>query len=194
MAAAGLVRKGLRLKVDASQWATPDLQELVDLFFDQSSDLGRFEEVNQTELPTQYAQLLAHHSHMTVTLEAFHDSLVDVTVLEAKTTDNHYSRTIVLDRQSDGAAVQYGIVRLNREYLGDDVFEEIRRQEEPLGRILIRHDVLRKVKLLSLWRVEAGKALRQALRLPDLQECFGRTALIYCNGVPAVELLEIVVA
>lgn len=178
--------------MEASNWATPDLQELVDLFYDAPETLGRFSEVDAQALPEGYRRLLAHHDHMTVTLEAYHRSLMDVRVCETRTTPTHYSRTIVLHRQSDGRAVQFGIVRLGRTHLGDEVYEEIIRQDEPLGRILIRHDVLRKVKLLSLWRVEPGESLREAFQQPGLDECFGRTALIYCNGVPAVELLEIV--
>jgi len=180
--------------VDASHWATPDLQELVGLFYETASELGEFEEVSASELPPNYQQLLAHHSHMTVTLESFHQSLVDVRVLQAEVAESHYSRLIVLNRQSDQRPVQLGIVRLHRSFLGDDVFAEIAAQKEPLGRILIRHDVLRQVKLLSLWRVQMGPALKDALDQPDLPICYGRTALIYCNGAPAVELLEIVVA
>ncbi len=180
--------------MDASHWATPDLQELVDLFYEFPEELGEFEEVTASELPPNYRQLLAHHSHMTVTLESFHHSLVDVKVLQSKVAQSHYSRLIVLNRQSDQRPVQLGIVRLHRSFLGDDVFEEIATQKEPLGRILIRHDVLRQVKLLSLWKVEMGPALKIALEQPDRTTCYGRTALIYCNGVPAVELLEIVVA
>ncbi|MEC8801287.1 MAG: hypothetical protein VXX55_11035, partial [Planctomycetota bacterium] len=90
--------------------------------------------------------------------------------------------------------VQYGIVRLHRSFLEDEVFEEIVEQREPLGRILIRHNVLRQVKLLSRWNVALGPAVKSALDRSELEICYGRTALIYCNGLPAVELLEIVVA
>ena len=100
--------------MDASQWATPDLQELVDLFYDSPEELGEFEEVEADQLPLSYRQLLAHHSHMTVTLEEFHRSMVDVRVLDSITSNSHYSRTIVLHRKSDSRAVQYGIVRLHR--------------------------------------------------------------------------------
>jgi chorismate-pyruvate lyase len=62
----------------------------------------------------------------------------------------------------------------------------------PLGRVLIEHNVMRNVRLLSLWQIEPGAELRQLFKLPEAERCYGRTALIYCNGVPAVELLEIV--
>ena len=69
---------------------------------------------------------------------------------------------------------------------------EIESQNTPLGRILIEHNVMRQVQLISLWKVAPGEELRKLFGLADADVTYGRTALIYCNGVPAVELLEIV--
>ena len=70
--------------------------------------------------------------------------------------------------------------------------DEIEKLETPLGRILINHDVLRTVKLLSLLEIKCGEELANMLGLETGSLCYGRTALIYCNGSPAIELLEIV--
>ena len=88
--------------------------------------------------------------------------------------------------------IQYGIVRLNLDYVGQDARREIESEQIPLGRVLITHNVLRNVRLLSLWKVTPGEELRKLFGLDTPETCYGRTALIYCNGVPAVELLEIV--
>ena len=58
--------------------------------------------------------------HMTVTVEEFHHSPVDV-VLAKKTVLPHYARKILLSRQTDGRVVQFGIVRLNFSYLAPEV-------------------------------------------------------------------------
>jgi hypothetical protein len=58
--------------------------------------------------------------------------------------------------------------------------------------VLIEHNVLRNVRLLSLWEIQPGPELRNLFGLTGSETCYGRTALIYCDGVPAVELLEIV--
>ena len=131
-------------------------------------------------------------SHMTVTVESHHKSPVDVRVLETHVTPTHYSRRILLERRSDGQVVQFGIVRLNSTFLGEDVRQEIEHEGTPLGRILIEHDVLRDVRLLSLWKIEPGSDIMDVFGLDTAQTCYGRTALIYCNGLPAVELLEVV--
>lgn len=182
------------MSVEEGQWATPDLQTLVDLFYDDPSKLGRFAEVKSYVVPDDYRTLLDHHDHMTVTVEQYHDSLVDVDVVDVEESETHYARRILLRRQSDHQVVQFGIVRLNLSFLEDDVQAEIRDQGTPLGRVLIEHNVLRNVKLLSLWHIEPGDDLKRFFERDDLDECYGRTALIYCNGVPAVELLEVVIA
>jgi chorismate-pyruvate lyase len=180
------------MMVTPSRRATPELTALAEIFYSSLDELGEFAEVSEAELPETPRQLLWHDAHMTVTVEAHHNSTVDVRVLDTHFTPTHYSRRILLRRQSDGRVVQFGIVRLNSTFLGDDVRTEIESEQTPLGRILIEHDVLRHVRPLSLWRIEPGSDLVEAFGLDTPQTCYGRTALIYCNGLPAVELLEIV--
>lgn len=175
-----------------SRQATPELKALVHLFYSSLDELGRFTEVAESELPEVPRKLLWHDAHMTVTVESHHRSSVDVSVLDTHVTATHYSRRILLTRQSDGGVVQFGIVRLNSTFLGEDVRKEIESERTPLGRVLIEHNVLRDVRLLSLWRIEPRSDLVKIFGLDQPETCFGRTALIYCNGLPAVELLEIV--
>jgi len=178
--------------VTPTRKATPELKALVNLFYLSLDELGEFTEVDEGELPDAARVLLWHDEHMTVTVEQYHGGPVDVRVLSTHVTSSHYSRRILLSRKSDHGVVQFGIVRLNSQFLGDDVRAEIERQQTPLGRILIEHNVLRHVRPLSLWRVVPGSDLRELFQLQNPDVCYGRTALIYCNGLPAVELLEIV--
>ena len=83
-------------------------------------------------------------------------------------------------------------MRLCFDYLNSDIQAEIEEQKTPLGRILIQHNVLRQVQLASLWKIQTGEDLSTLFQLPVGSEVYGRTALIFCNGEPAVELLEVV--
>jgi len=177
---------------DRSPRITPELQVLVHSFYSSLDDFGQFAEVTPPDLPPVARNLLWHDEHMTVALEAHHDCHVAVRVLKSIKTDSHYLRHVLLSCGTSGKIVQYGIVRLNATFLEDDVRRELESEETPLGRVLIKHNVLRHVRLLSLWRIDPGPDLRRLLRLEKPETCFGRTALIYCNEVPAVELLEIV--
>jgi len=164
----------------------------VGLFYQRAADLGVFEEVQVDKMPAGYRQLLAHQNHMTVTVEQFHGSPVDVRVLEARLTGQHYVRKILLARQSDGQVVQFGIVRLNLGCVSPEVRHKIESQSAPLGRIMIEHNILREIHLVKLWRITPGDDLRRLFGLASGQLTYGRTALIDFGGQPAVELLEIV--
>ena len=171
---------------------TPELQALASLFYSSLESLGNFEEADSSDIPPVYQDLLDHDKHMTVTVEVHHGCPVDLQVLDIHVTETHYARKILLARHTDGAVVQFGIVRLNVDYLGPEVRRKIEDHQGPLGRILIDHNVLRNVRLLSLWKITPATELARLLALDRPQTCYGRTALIYCNGIPAVELLEIV--
>jgi len=171
----------------------PELETLVALFYDAPEELGYCRDVAREELPPVYRKLLAHDHHMTVTVEKHHGSLVDVEVLDSRSNSNHYARKILLRRQSDGRVVQFGIMRLNFAYVSGKVRREVESRSAPLGRILIRNRVLRRVELFNLWEITPGADLCRLFGIEPATRTYGRTALIHCNGEPAVELLEIVV-
>lgn len=171
---------------------TDELDELIGLFFEEPSELGKFEEQSSQDCPEVYRDMLAHTAHMTVTVERRHECAVTVEVLENRLTDTHYLRKILLRRSSDNRVVQFGIVRLQLSALRTEVRDEIMAQKIPLGRVLIQHNVLRHVQLNAVWEVVCGSELAKCFELDGNPTTFGRTALIYCDGEPAVELLEIV--
>lgn len=171
-----------------------DLAELVDLFYDQVSSVGEFAEVTSEEIPEATRELLNHEQHMTVTVEKFHGCPVEVNVLRSLQEGDWYAREIILRRSSDRAIVQYGIVRLNLRLLADSVKQEILAAKKPLGRVLIEHNVLRSVRLLTLQKITAGPVLRRLFGLNTGKICFGRTAIIFCDQQPAIQLLEVVPA
>src|SRR5207244_3656776 len=96
----------------ASHPAVPDLDTLVNLFYDKPAQLGQLVEVTSDEMPPVYRGLLAHEEHMTVTVEEFHHSPVDVRVLAKKVARPHYARKILLATKNDGRVVQFGIMRI----------------------------------------------------------------------------------
>jgi hypothetical protein len=72
------------------------------------------------------------------------------------------------------------------------VRREVESQATPLGRILIAHNVLRVVHLTKLWKVTPGADLQRMFGISPDHITYGRTAIIDCDGKPAIELLEIV--
>lgn len=163
-----------------------------------SAELGKFTRVEAGDLPNGYRGLLAHDGHMTVTMELFHLSKVDVEVLDRHTAADgkHYTRKIVLrtqtaDPATKGRIVQFGIARMNLACFPPEVRNQILSEGTPLGRVLINHGLLMKVRLLTLWRIEPGPDLCKCLELERPTTTYGRTAMIDIDGEPVIELLEI---
>jgi hypothetical protein len=171
---------------------TGSIARLSSLFYDELDEIGRFDPVSAEVLPGTYRTLLAHTDHMTVALEAFHNSLVDVRVLAEWRDEASYARNSLLTRQTDGAVLQFGIMRIWLADLPAAAREEIATQRLPLGRVLIRHNVLREVELIALWRITPGPVLRRHLQIPNKQVVFGRSAQILVDERPTVQVLEII--
>jgi chorismate-pyruvate lyase len=167
-------------------------ESLVSLYYDQPETLGIFALQSPEQVPQPYRSLLAHTNHMTVTVEKHFGGLVNVEVLRAELQEDSYLREILLRTEHDQVVVQYGIVKLATKYVDEAPLQEILSQKKPLGRVLIEHNVLRKIELFDLLRVECGEALARFFSVPIGTVTFGRTAILHSNNKPAIELLEIV--
>jgi len=191
------------------------IDALIAEFYAAPATLATFEEV--ASCPPPFGQLLDHHSHMTVAVEKFHDHEVDVVVHRSRSIlkDGNsvwhndpmmqtearlaiaektvtYSREITLVTHTSGKIVQYGLVRLDPTTIAPQVWLEIASGEIPLGRVLIKHNVLRSVELCQLFKITPGVALASLLHTAAGETVYGRTAVIRCNERRAIELIEIV--
>jgi chorismate-pyruvate lyase len=180
-----------RQSADAELFS-PSAARLATLFYSELGELGQFQPVSVESLPADYRSLLAHQDHMTVALEAFYDAHVNVRPLAEWRDEASYARASLLSRQTDGAVVQFGIMRIWLADLPAALEQEITSRKTPLGRALIRHNVLREVELITLWQIEPGPVLRRHLPLPRGGPIYGRSAQILVDERPTVQLLEIV--
>jgi chorismate-pyruvate lyase len=170
---------------------TPSLENLF-APFGSSGDQPEYEVVPASEVPPPYHGLLCHEHHMTVTVEAHHGDLVDVRILARQRQGDSYTRKIILALQKTGRIVQFGIVRIDLAACSPQVREEITAGQTPLGRILIQHDVLRRIEPTAYLRIQGGPAQMAWFNQEGTHTLYGRLAIIHCDGKPAVELLEIV--
>lgn len=168
-----------------------ELTKLTTIFPETDPLFSRVEYIPSSTTPEPYKSLLVHDHHMTVTMERMHGGPVSVEVLASKYVDDTYSRKITLTRMGTGTVVQFGIVRFNFAYVTDAVREEIVAGEIPLGRVLINHNVLRHIDLGAILRLEAGGGLATYFGCEPGETTYGRLATIFCNGRPAVDLLEV---
>ena len=161
--------------------------------------------VPRSAVPQPQRALLDHEDHMTVTLEAHHGAAVDVDVLDRVAYDERYARRILL-RRAGGRAVApgqsagvvlFGIVLIDFRFTREAARREILSEATPLGHVLIRHSRLRRISTHCLLEIEPDGEMRRHFGLGDRVDrkgpsVHGRLATIFCDGQPAVELLEVV--
>src|SRR5262249_8494588 len=104
----------------------------------------------------------------------------------------YYARKILLTLHTSGKVVQFGIPRIDLRYCSKAVREEILAGETPLGRILIKHRVLRRIEPQAYYRVTPSPAMITWFGLTDQRITYGRLGIIFCDEQPAIEVLEIV--
>lgn len=155
--------------------------------------------VQPDEIPFPQDQLLVHHGHMTEVLQKHHGKPVAVHVQDWKLDGDLYTRKIFLTAEGSETVVEWGIVRLDFQYMSRAVRDEILARRMPLGAILIKHKVLRRIKPRWFLRFPDGGAVlnlfgpaASAAREPG-GHAFGRIGTIYCQEEPAIQVLEIVV-
>lgn len=148
--------------------------------------------VEPGQVPEPFSGLLVHHEHMTTVLEQYHGAAVVLDVLEDHLVGDVYDRKILLRTSRAGAVVEVGIARIHFRYTSDAVRDEILRREAPLGDILIRHNVLRRIEPRWFFRCEPEGPLAMAFGRPLNRPVYGRMGVIYCDDAPAIELLEVV--
>ncbi len=170
-----------------------ELQELVTLFPEpEGHELYlTAEHVAKEATPEPYHRMLVHEHHMTISMESYHDCTVDVEVMASRFEDGLYLRKIRLHKRGTRDAIQFGYVRFNLDFVTEKVRSEILSEKIPLGRVLIQHNVFRHVDLGAILRFTAGPGMAEYLQMDVGQTTYGRLATIFCNGSPAIDLLEV---
>lgn len=144
------------------------------------------------ELPDPFRTLLDHREHMTTRLADFHGLPVALHVQQHEEDGDTYRRRIVLTPAGSEFVVEFGLVRIDLAFTSDAVRKAILERREPLGDVLIRHNVLRRIHPRWFLRLRGDSPLLAGSGLEAREEVYGRVGTIYCDDQPAIELLEIV--
>lgn len=160
------------------------------LAFFGDSEVPRAASTHADDLPQPYRSLLAHHGHMTEVLTARHGAPLRVLPYRIRREGDMYGRRLDLFAEGDDQPVMTGIMIFNLALVGGSVRDEITAATTPLGEILIRHRILRRVVADAFLRFDHDDPLVARFGRVD-QPAYGRLATIDCDQRPAVDLLEI---
>lgn len=148
--------------------------------------------VGAGSVPPPYRSLLVHNGHMTEVLERQFGGMLSVHPYRIRRENDLYGRRIDLRISGREAPVMTGIMIFNLALVAAQVRDEIVRAESPLGEILIRHRILRRVASDAFLQFDPDDPLVGRFGLKDARPAYGRLATIDCDQRPAVDLLEIV--
>ncbi len=148
--------------------------------------------VCEEDLPKDARALLVHQNHMTIAQQEFHGEPVGVKVLWPVQNGTVYARKSLLFLPSTGRVVQFNIMSIDLDFCTEEMKPEIVAGSIPLGKILIDHNVLRRVSRHGLLCIEPNQEIREVFRLAQTTPVYGRLATIFVNESPAVKLLEVV--
>jgi chorismate-pyruvate lyase len=168
-----------------------ELESLTRLFPEGAPLVSHAEHIPSALTPEPYKSLLVHSHHMTVTMESHHHCAVDVRVLDEALQAEDYCRKIILLKSGTETVVQFGIVRLHLQFISPTVRDEIMAKKIPLGRVLINHNVLRQIDLGAILQISPGPQLQACFHCGPDDMLYGRLATIFCDGHPAIDLLEV---
>ena len=107
---------------------------------------------------------------------------MDVRVLERRHDGDSYARKILLALQTTGTrrAVRPR-AHSTSSTAAPEVRDEILAGQTPLGRILIEHNVLRRIEPTAFLRIVPGPAMMEWFGLTTPTPTYGRLALIHCD-------------
>jgi chorismate-pyruvate lyase len=162
------------------------------LAFFGDAEIPAVEAVDAQQVPPAYRTLLAHAGHMTERLEQHHGAPVEVRPHSIRREGDIYGRRIDLVIDGRAAPVMTAVMIFNLGLVSAAVRQEILRADTPLGHVLIRHRILRRVAVDALLRFDADDPLVARFGRTQAAPAYGRLATIDCDGRPAVDLLEIV--
>ncbi len=147
--------------------------------------------VPPSRLPEPYREMLCHHHHMTVTVEAHFKQPVQIQVLATRREAESYGRETLLELSSNRRPVQFGAVRIDLTCCSTGVRDAILAEHLPLGRILIEHNVLRRIEPTAFLQITPGPKLADWFGLTRTETCYGRLGVIFCDDRPAIAVMEI---
>ena len=183
---AGLRRPGAAPSIDPAKV----VRLMLAFFGDSEVPLARA--IDAAAVPAPYRSLLVHSGHMTEALERHYGGALSVHPYRIRREGDIYGRRIDLTAAGLDAPVMTGIMIFNLALVGATVRDEIVQAASPLGEILIRHRILRRVKPDAFLKFDPRDPLVARFGRPAPRPAYGRLATIDCDGRPAVDLLEIV--
>ncbi len=168
------------------------LADLCGAFPDYHCEAEAVREVDAADMPEPYRRLLVHKRHMTLALSEHFGVAPNLYVMAERRNGSKYVRKIFLTAGNRSDSIELGVVRMDLDCLREDVADQILQRRLPLGEILTRHEVMRRIEPRSFLLFPRCSSVLGWFGHPRAGPFYGRLGTIYCNEHPAIDVLEIV--
>jgi chorismate-pyruvate lyase len=150
------------------------IHPLDELYALANRELPEVVQIDCSEVPEPYRQLLVHSTSMTRTLDEFHGGPIDVRVLSRHTCGGFYLREVILISQRTGRPVEFAAIKIRLDLFAAQARRRILEEQMPLGTILCKFAIPHFSCPGALLRVEADVFIKRTLRLRGRHTLYGR--------------------
>jgi chorismate-pyruvate lyase len=144
------------------------------------------------DLSAEARHLLVHDSDMTPRLRDFHQSGIGLQVHGRGTVMDYYIRAVVLNRLTDGKAVEFGAIGIYLKSLPSEGRQLVLEEKTPFGAVLEQLQIPHTSHPRGYFRIVVDQRLAQLLSVQEGQTLFGRcNELRHANGDILADVVEV---
>jgi chorismate-pyruvate lyase len=164
----------------------------LDRFLSMNGTMPEAEEISAEEIPSPYRELLAHSKDMTPTLEKFHEDTIHVCQLDSQQSAHDYWRMVLLLRDRDDRAVEFGAIHIRWEALPETARLQVICGRSPLGTILRKYKVAHRCNPVAFYRFSSAPEIHKLFASPPTEVLYGRKSRLYRPDQTTIaEVIEI---
>ena len=149
-------------------------------------------QIDPSEIPSPYQNLLVHEGDMTSRLESYHESSLKVFSLRSSNDGKSYFREVVLKTQSSDLAVEYGAIEISLSQLPEEVRPLILEAKQPLGGLLNEYRIPYSSAPRAFLKISVDEPILDVFGSVEADQLYGRSNEIFgFNGDSIARIVEI---
>jgi chorismate-pyruvate lyase len=151
------------------------------------------QEIDPSEFPEPYRQLLAHEGDMTSRLENYYHATIEVKILRSSNDGKNYFREVLLQtNEPTPRSVEYGAIEIQLGVLPDLAKEAVLAGDKPLGGILNMGRIPYSCALRGFFKISPDESILELFGVQDGTALFGRSNRIETRaGETIAQIVEI---
>lgn len=151
------------------------------------------QEIDPSDLPDPYRQLLAHDGDMTSRLENHYKSSIRVKIIRSSNDGKNYFREVLLQTdEPNPRSIEYGAIEIQLAELSEPAKDAVIAGEKPLGGILNLGRIPYSCSLRGFFKITPDDAIKELFVMQNTVPLYGRSNRIETRtGETIAQIVEI---